>query len=510
MEQALEQVRKDFTKRYPLSIGGRDVWTDHNIVSVNPAKPEEVVGLVSYASIEQAENAIDAARLAWSQWRNTPVEKRAEYLFQAAEEIRKRRFELMALEVYEVGKTWSEADGDLSEAIDHLEYYGREMIRLNRVDLPRHWHYPGEDNEYYYEGRGVVALISPWNFPLAIPAGMVSAALVTGNCVIFKPSSLAPVLGWRLVDIFRSAGLPSGVLSLVPGSGYEIGELLVSHPRLDTVAFTGSMEVGLRIVNLSGRTPHLGQFNVKRVIADMGGKNAIIVDETADLDEAVKGVIESAFSFQGQKCSACSRAIVVGEAYEEFCERLKQAAESIVIGPPEDPGVFMGPVIDEGAVQKIKGYIELGEKEAKTLLVRYVDVGDGYFVGPAIFTDVSPDSRLAQEEIFGPVLVVMRTPDLDGALEIANGTPYALTGGIFSRSPANIEKAKDNFRVGNLYINRKITGALVGRQPFGGFGMSGIGYKAGGPDYLPQFMNAKSVSENTLRRGFAPSGPQDN
>ena len=508
MEQALEQVRKDFTKRYPLSIGGRDVWTDHNIVSVNPSKPDEVVGFVSSASIEQAENAIDAARLAWSRWRNTPVEKRAEYLFQAAEEIRKRRFELMALEMYEVGKTWSEADGDLSEAIDHLEYYAREMIRLNREDLPRH--YPGENNDYYYEGRGVVALISPWNFPLAIPAGMVSAALVTGNCVIFKPSSLAPVLGWRLVDIFRSAGLPTGVLSLVPGSGYEIGELLVSHPGVDLVAFTGSMEVGLRIFNLSGRTPHRGQFNVKRVIADMGGKNAIIVDETADLDEAVKGVIESAFSFQGQKCSACSRAIVVGEAYEEFCERLKQAAKSIVIGRPENPGVFMGPVIDEGAVQKIKGYIELGEKEAKTLLVRNIDVGDGHFVGPAIFTDVSPDSRLAQEEIFGPVLVVMRTPDLDGALEIANGTPYALTGGIFSRSPANIEKAKDNFRVGNLYINRKITGALVGRQPFGGFGMSGIGYKAGGPDYLPQFMNAKSVSENTLRRGFAPSGPQDN
>ncbi len=341
MEQALEQVRKDFTKRYPLSIGGRDVWTDHNIVSVNPAKPDEVVGLVSCGSIEQAENAIDVARLAWAQWRNAPVEKRAEYMFQAAEEIRKRRFELMALEVsHEVGKTWSEADGDLSEAIDHLEYYAREMIRLSRVDLPGH--YPGEDNEYYYEGRGVAALISPWNFPLAIPAGMVSAALVTGNCVIFKPSSLAPVLGWRLVDIFRSAGLPSGVLSLVPGSGHEIGELLVSHPGVDLVAFTGSMEVGLRIVNLSGRTPHRGQFNVKRVIADMGGKNAIIVDETADMDEAVKGVIESAFGFQGQKCSACSRAIVVGEAYEEFCERLKQAAEEYRNWPTRKPRCLHG------------------------------------------------------------------------------------------------------------------------------------------------------------------------
>ena len=506
IEEALRKTRQTFDKRYPILIGAKEVRTDSETLSFNPASPNEIVGRVCLASREHVEQAVQAARLAWPTWRIVPAKERADYLIRAAAEIRKRRFEFTALEVYEVGKTWTEADGDVTEAIDYLEYYATEMTRLS---LPKIMgNYPGELNEYSYEARGVGAVIAPWNFPLAIPIGMVSAAVVTGNCVILKPSSLSPVLGWRLVEIFRSVGLPPGVLNFVAGSGQEVGEYLVSGPGIDFVVFTGSKEVGLNIVRLAGDTA-AGQVNVKRVIAEMGGKNAIIVDETADLDEAVKGVLESALSFQGQKCSACSRAIVVGDAYYEFCGRLKEAMQSISIGPPEDPATFVGPVIDKSAMNKINGYIELGNREGKPLLIRNVQ-GAGHFVGPAIFTDVRPDSRIAQEEIFGPVLVIIKARDLDEAIDIANSTPYALTGGIFTRSPANIRKAKGDFRVGNLYINRKITGALVGRQPFGGFGMSGVGSKAGGPDYLLQFMNIRSISENTIRRGFAPRNQLEN
>ncbi|MDQ1239203.1 MAG: RHH-type transcriptional regulator, proline utilization regulon repressor / proline dehydrogenase [Thermodesulfobacteriota bacterium] len=504
MEKALQKARNGFGKRYPVVIGSKEVWTDLDNPSFNPATPDEVIGRVCIASRHMAQEAVDSARLAWPMWKSTPAEERARYLFRAAEEMRRRRFELMALEVYEVGKTWPEADGDVAEAIDFLEYYGREMIRLNTPKVLGN--YPGEANEYLYEGRGLGVVISPWNFPLAIPTGMVSAGIVSGNCVILKPSGLSPVLAWNLFEIFRSVGLPSGVLQFVSGSGQEIGEYLVSHPGIDFIAFTGSREVGLKIVRLAAETSN-GQANVKRVIAEMGGKNAIIVDETADLDEAVKGVLESALSFQGQKCSACSRVIVVGGAFAEFCDRLREAMEEVIVGAPEDPGVFMGPVIDEAAMTRIQAHIELGNKEGKAILIRKTQ-GEGYFVGPAIFTDVNPNSRIAQEEIFGPVLVIMEAQDLDGAIAIANCTLYALTGGIFSRSPGNIRKAKSDFNVGNLYINRKITGASVGRQPFGGFGMSGMGSKAGGPDYLLQFMHARSVSENTLRRGFAPQRPK--
>ncbi|MGO8881808.1 MAG: proline dehydrogenase family protein [Desulfomonilaceae bacterium] len=506
MEDALRKTRKAFGKKYPILIGGKEIRTDREILSFNPARPDEIVGRVCAASKDHVEQAVQAARLAWLAWRSVPVEERANYLIRAATEIRKKQFEFMALEVYEVGKTWTEADGDVTEAIDYLEYYAAEMTRLG---LPKIiGNYPGELNEYFYESRGVGAVIAPWNFPLAIPIGMVSAALVTGNCVILKPSSSSPVLGWSIAEIFRSVGLPSGVLNFVSGSGQEVGEYLVSHSDIDFVVFTGSKEVGLNIVRLAGATA-VGQINVKRVIAEMGGKNAIIVDETADLDEAVKGVLESALSFQGQKCSACSRAIVVGDAYDEFCGRLKEAMQSVSIGLPEDPATFMGPLIDKAAMDKIKNYVDLGNAEGEPLLLRTVQ-RDGYFVGPAIFTDVRPDSRIAQEEIFGPVLVIIKSQDLDEAIDIANSTPYALTGGIFTRSPANIRKVKSDFRVGNLYINRKITGALVGRQPFGGFGMSGVGSKAGGPDYLLQFMNIRSISENTLRRGFAPKNQTEN
>ncbi len=503
MRQALEKVKGEFNKRYLLSVGGSEINTGQEIISFNPARPDEIVGIVSSATRKEAEEAVEEARKSWETWRKRSSKERADYLFRAAEEMRTRREELAALEVYEAGKTWKDADGDVTEAIDYLEYYGREMIRLGgKRSLSD---YPGEENDYFYEPRGVGVVISPWNFPLAIPTGMVSAGIVTGNCVIFKPSGLSPVIGSKLSEIFKLSGLPRGVLRFLPGSGEEIGEYVVSHRGIDFVAFTGSKDVGLRIVKLAAETQR-DQKNVKKVIAEMGGKNAIIVDETADLDEAVKGIIESAFVYQGQKCSACSRVIVVGEHFDEFCDRLKAAAESIKIGPPERPGSFMGPLIDRGALEKVKRYIEIGKEENKPLLLRRA-AGDGYFIGPVIFADVNPDSPIARDEIFGPVLAVMRAASIDKAISIANNTVYALTGGLFSRSPGNIEKAKVEFRVGNLYINRKITGALVGRQPFGGFGMSGVGSKAGGPDYLLQFMSPRSTSENTIRRGFAPLRP---
>ncbi len=499
MKDALKRVRGELNRRYPLAGGNGEAMAGVEAVSVNPANPSEVVGRVSLAGTKEAERAIQPAREAWATWRAVSPRGRAEYLFRAAEELRKKRFELAALEVYEVGKTWKDADGDVTEAIDYLEYYGREMEKLGAP--VRLGDYSGEVNDYGYEPRGIGVVIAPWNFPLAIPAGMVSAGIVAGNCVIFKPSGLSPVTGWKLAEAFRSTGLPPGVLQFLPGRGGEAGEFLVSHPATDFIAFTGSREVGLEIVKRAGETS-AGQRNVKKVIAEMGGKNAVIVDETADMDEAVAGVLESALGFQGQKCSACSRVIVIGEAWDEFCDRLWGAMESITIGPPENPGVLMGPVIDDGARKRIQGYRETAVKAGKVVRARDAK-GEGFFVGPAMVLDAEPDSPLAQDEIFGPLVAVMRAGDFGEAMEIANSTPYALTGGIFSRSPAHIMRAKDEFRVGNLYINRKITGALVGRQPFGGFGMSGVGSKAGGPDYLLQFMNPRTISENVLRRGFS-------
>ncbi|MGE5809056.1 MAG: L-glutamate gamma-semialdehyde dehydrogenase, partial [Nitrospirota bacterium] len=500
MRDALDASRKMKDRRYPLLIGGREIWTDREIVSVNPARPESVVGRVSSASRSDADAAIAAALKARDAWRKTGPEKRADYLFRAAKEMRKRRVDLAALEVLEVGKTWKDADGDVCEAIDYLEYYGREMLRLG---VPRILgDHPGEENEYRYEPKGIGVVISPWNFPLAIAAGMTSAALVAGNCVILKPSGLSPVCGYRLCEMFRVSGLPSGVLQFLPGPGSEVGEYLVSHKDIDVIAFTGSKEVGLRIVKIASETV-AGQRNVKKVVAEMGGKNAIVVDGTADLDEAVKGIIESAFGFQGQKCSACSRLIATADIMDELIVRLVEAVQSMRIGPPEEPGSVMGPLIDEAALKKIRSYIEIGKREGRAVLEAPAPA-EGYFAGPALFADIASRARIAQEEIFGPVLAVMRAKDIEEALALANESQYALTGGLFSRSPANIERVKEDFRAGNLYINRKITGALVGRQPFGGFGMSGIGSKAGGPDYLLQFMNPLSVSENTIRKGFAP------
>ena len=501
VREALSRVRGTFGKEYPLIINGREIRTGSEDLSVDPADPDRVIGNVSRAGTEQADRAVEAARKAFAAWRRTLPDARSEILVRAAAEMRKRRFDLIALEVYEVGKTVAEADADVAEAVDHLEYHAR---RMRQLAAPRRLgSYPGEVNEYLYEPKGVAVVIPPWNFPLAIPAGMTSAALVTGNCAILKPSGLSPVIAWQLVDIFRAAGLPDGVLQYLPGPGADIGEYLVAHRGVDLIAFTGSKPVGLGIVQQAGVT-RPGQRNVKRVVAEMGGKNAVIVDETADLDEAVPGVLESAFGYQGQKCSACSRAVVLDSVFDEFSRRIVGAAESIDIGPPDEFRTFLGPLIDANAVRKVRRYIESGEAEGRSLLIREADQSRGSFVGPAIL-ETGPDATVAQDEIFGPVLVLIRAKDFNEAIDLANGTEYALTGGVYSRSPARIAQAKQSFHVGNLYINRKITGALVGRQPFGGFGMSGLGSQAGGPDYLLQFMNSRTMSENTMRKGSAPT-----
>ncbi|SHF78779.1 L-proline dehydrogenase /delta-1-pyrroline-5-carboxylate dehydrogenase [Desulfacinum infernum DSM 9756] len=501
-ERTLAKLPKDFPVQVPLVINGKKVRTRETFSSTNPNRTDQVVGVVASAGEEEALQAVAAAKDAFDAWRDTPPRERAEYLFRAAQAARNRRYELAALQVYEVGKSWKEADADVCEAIDFLEYYGREMIRLG---TPRRMgHVPGEVSHLFYEPRGVTAVVAPWNFPFAISVGMTSAALVTGNTVVYKPASQSPVIGYWVYRIFEEAKLPKGVLNFLPGPGGKIGDLLVTHPDVAMIAFTGSKEIGLRIIERAARTPSDAQF-VKNVVAEMGGKNAIIIDADADLDEAVVQVLHSAFGYQGQKCSACSRLIVLEENYDKLLERLRAAAESLELGPVENPKNVMGAVIDARAREKILEYIEIGKREGKVLVERPVEGKNGHFVPLAIFTEIRPEHRLAQEEIFGPVLSVLKVRDFDEALEVANSTQYALTGAVFSRSPENIEKARRRFRVGNLYINRGSTGAIVERHPFGGFKMSGVGSKAGGPDYLLQFMVPRNVAENTMRRGFAPS-----
>ncbi len=502
MQQALAQVAKELGRTYPLVVDGREITTERLIASINPSHSKQIVGQCGQATIAQTVQAIAAAKVAFPAWRDTDAAERAAYLTRAAEEMRRRRFELSAWEVYECAKPWREADADIAEAIDFCDYYAREMLRLAR---PQRHDMPGEENYHFYDARGVVAVIAPWNFPLAILCGMTTAALVTGNTVVMKPAEQSSVVGAKLMEIFRAIGLPGGVLNYLPGIGEEIGPTLVNHPDVSMIAFTGSKGVGLTINREAANTP-AGQDHVKRVLAEMGGKNAIIVDDDADLDEAVKGVVESAFGYAGQKCSACSRAIVLDPIYDRFVARVVEATKSLTVGPAENPGCGVPAVIDGEARQRILGAIEKGKSEGK--LVHAGDLGalaeEGFFVAPHVFADVAPESTLAQEEIFGPVLAILRARDLDHALEIANGTRYALTGGLYTRSPEHITRIKREFRVGNLYINRKITGALVERQPFGGFKLSGIGAKAGGPDYLLQFVVPRTITENTLRRGFAP------
>ena len=417
----------------------------------------------------------------------------------AAEIMRRKRLELASWEVFEVGKGWREADGDVIEAIDYLEYYAREMLRLAQPRITQHL--AGESNVYLYEPRGIAAIIAPWNFPLAILTGMTAAALVTGNCAIMKPAEQSPLMAAHLLDILREAGLPRPTCHLLQGGG-ALGAHLVRQQSIHAIAFTGSREVGLEILK-QAYTTQAGQTHVKRVVCEMGGKNAVIVDNDADLDEAVVHIIDSAFGYQGQKCSAASRIILLNEVHDRLLSRIIEAVKSLKIGPPADPRNFIGPVIDAEAKERIENYSDVGIKEAQCALHMAAPEG-GFFVGPAIFSEVAPQSRLAQEEIFGPVLSIIRARDFEDALEIANRSSFALTGGVFSRSPAHIELARKEFRVGNLYINRGITGAVVERQPFGGLKLSGIGSKAGGPDYLLQFLEPRTISENTLRHGFVP------
>jgi RHH-type proline utilization regulon transcriptional repressor/proline dehydrogenase/delta 1-pyrroline-5-carboxylate dehydrogenase len=504
MRAALAEVRGRLGGDYPLVIGGKAVVTAGTIDSLNPSHFRQVVGRCGRASAEQAREAVAAAHAAFPGWRDTDPGQRADHLLRTAAVLRRRRFELAAWEVYECAKQWREADADVAEAIDYCEYYAQQMRRLAR---PRHNNLPGEENEYLYEPRGVAVVIAPWNFPLAILCGMTTAALVAGNTVVMKPAEQSSVLGAKLMEVFQEAELPAGVINYLPGIGEEIGPILVGDPAVAIIAFTGSRAVGLAINRQAAEQP-AGQDHVKRVITEMGGKNAIIVDDDADLDEAVHGVTHSAFGYQGQKCSACSRVIVLERQYEVFLERLIEATRSLRLGPAEDPATTVGPLIDGDALQRVQSYIEKGKQEAR--LAYAGEVGplaeEGFYVAPHIFADVPPNAIIAQEEIFGPVLAVLRARDLDEALAVANGTVYALTGGLYSRSPQNIRRVRREFRVGDLYINRKITGALVGRQPFGGFKLSGMGTQAGGPDYLLQFLLARTITENTMRRGFAPRG----
>jgi RHH-type proline utilization regulon transcriptional repressor/proline dehydrogenase/delta 1-pyrroline-5-carboxylate dehydrogenase len=499
--QAITQVRRMLGRTYPLLIGGRERRTKDTLPSLNPARPSEVIGHVCQAGTKEIDSAIEAAKETFLSWRNTSPKDRAQYLFRAADIARNRIYNLAAWQVLEVGKQWDQAYADVAEAIDFLEYYGKEMIRLGKET--RLGRAPGELNHYFYQPKGLAVVIAPWNFPLAISCGMSAAAIVAGNCAIYKPSGLSSVTGFTLAEIFQQAGLPQGVFNYTPGPGKIIGDYLVDHPAVSVIAFTGSMEVGLRILERASKIQPQ-QANVKKVIAEMGGKNAIIVDDDADLDETIVHILHSAFGFQGQKCSACSRTIVLEPIYDKFVHRLAQAAESVSIGPAEDPANYMGPVIDELAQKRILEYIRIGKEEGNILISRDVPT-QGYYVPLTIFTDIKPEHRLAQEEIFGPVLSVMKAKTFEQAIKLANSTKFALTGGVFSRSPKHLDQARRDFRVGNLYLNRGITGALVERQPFGGFKMSGVGSKAGGPDYLLQFMDPRTTTENTMRRGFAPT-----
>lgn len=482
-----------FGKEYPLVIGGEEIYTNDKLNSLNPSRPREIVGVFQKADASLATKAIETAAAKFEEWKWIEPKKRADYLFKAARLMRKRKHEFSAVMVYEVGKTWPEADADTAESIDFIEFYAREMLRyaspqpVTRI--------PTEKTELVYIPLGVGVVVPPWNFPLAILTGMTSAAVVTGNTVVLKPSSDSPLTGWMYFNLMREIGLPAGVINFVSGSGGSVGDTMVAHPKTRFVAFTGSKEVGTHIYELASKVQP-GQTWLKRVVAEMGGKDAIVIDEQTDLAAAAQATIASAFGYQGQKCSAASRAVVVEKVYEKYLELLKQKAEKIQVGSADQPTNYMGPVVNEGSMRKILAYIDKGIAEGGRLIVGGKRAeGEGYFVQPTIIADVSPKATIAQEEIFGPVLAVIKAKDFDQALEIANDTEFGLTGGVWTKNRKKKEKAKKFFHVGNFYINRKITGAMVGVHPFGGFNMSGTDSKAGGRDYLLLFLQAKSISE---------------
>jgi len=493
MEAALQTVRSRFGKRYDLLIDGKWVAGDKTFNSINPSHKDQVLGVVSKGSREQADQAVRGAARAFESWRRVPAAERSEFLFRAADELRKRKHEFSAVMISEVGKSWPEADGDTAEAIDFCEFYARENLRYAGPQPIVNW--PGEKNELVYLPLGVGVVVPPWNFPLAILVGMTVAAIVTGNTVVLKPSSESPVIAAYFVELLQSLGLPPGVLNFLPGSGAEVGDTLVAHPLTRFVAFTGSKDVGLHINELAAKAQP-GQKWIKRVVAEMGGKDGIVVDADTDVDEAVKGVVAAAYGFQGQKCSACSRAIVHADVYDEFVSKLKPAVEAIKVGDPADPATQMGPVVSASAMKSIQEYIEVGRQEGRLLTGGNARQDlNGFFLEPTVFVDVDPRSRISQEEIFGPVLAVSKAKDFDSALAIANDTEFGLTGAVYTRDAKKLAKARQEFFVGNLYLNRKCTGALVGVHPFGGFNMSGTDSKAGGRDYLLLFLQGQSIAE---------------
>jgi 1-pyrroline-5-carboxylate dehydrogenase len=491
MKKALEQVHAGFGREYQLRIGSDWISTGDLLRSVNPSNTSEVVGVHHKATAALARRAVDCASAYFAQWSRTPTEERAELLLDAARILRRRKMEFDAWMVYEAGKSWVEAEADVSEAIDFCDYYAREMLRL--AGPQKVLQLAGEEDELVYIPLGVGVVIPPWNFPLAILVGMTVAALVTGNTVILKPSSETPTIAAKFAEVLLEAGFPEGAFTLLTGSGSAVGDVLVEHPKTRFVAFTGSRDVGLRINELAAKTQP-GQVWIKRVIAEMGGKDAIVVDANCDLDKAVEGVLVSAFGYQGQKCSACSRAIVDEKVYEPFLAKLAERAKGIRVGPVDDPDNYMGPVISEGARKSILEYIEIGKKEGRVIAGGEPVPGNGYFLPPTIVADVDSKARIFQEEIFGPVLAVAKANGFEHALALANDSQYGLTGAVYSNDPGHLRQAREQFHVGNLYFNRKCTGAMVGAHPFGGFNMSGTDSKAGGPDYLLLFLQAKSIA----------------
>ena len=493
MRAAIEKVRGQLGREYELIIGGKRIKTQDKIRSLNPAKPAQIVGVHQKAGKEHVEPAIQAALRAFESWSRTSIEERASFLFRVADLLRERKFEFMAWMVFEVSKNWAEADGDIAETIDFCEYYSREALRLSKVTADVQL--PGEHDSLFYVPLGVGAVIPPWNFPCAIMAGLTLASIVSGNTVVLKPSSDSPTIAAKFVELLEEAGIPEGVVNFCPGSGATFGNALVAHPKTRYIAFTGSREVGLDINKRAAEVP-TGQLWIKRTILEMGGKDAIIVDADADLDAAVEGIAASAFGFQGQKCSACSRAIIDERIYDKFLERLKARVEKITVGDPaENPN--MGAVINDASMKSILNYIEYGKKDGRLITggAPAKNAGEGYFIQPTVIADIKPKSKLEQEEIFGPVLAVIKSRNYDHGLEIANDTEFGLTGAVYSKSREKLDRAVREFHVGNLYLNRKCTGAMVGAHPFGGFNMSGTDSKSGGPDYLYLFTQAKSVGE---------------
>ncbi|QVK19015.1 L-glutamate gamma-semialdehyde dehydrogenase [Mycoplasmatota bacterium] len=494
-QAGLKKVEEYLGKTYPLIIGGNRVETNKLVNSYNPASNKELIGSIHQARIKEAEEAMQIALETFKTWSKVNPKVRADVLFKAAAILRRRKFEFSALMTKEAGKPWIEADADTAEAIDFLEFYGRQMLELESIDSKILSRPKMERNEYRYIPLGVGAVITPWNFPLAILAGMTTAAVVSGNTVLLKPASTTQVIAYKFVELLEEAGLPAGVVNFIPGRGSEIGEYIVNHPKTRFISFTGSKEVGISIYEKAAKVQK-GQIWLKRVIAEMGGKDAIVVDSGIDVDFAADAIVKSAFGFSGQKCSACSRAIVHQDVYDEVVSKVVEKTNALTVGNPSQFNNYMGPVIDEPAFNRISEYIQIGSKEGKIVAGGKTDSSIGWFVQPTVISDVAPKAQIMQEEIFGPVVAICKVKDFDEAIEVANNTEYGLTGAVISNNRFHLEKAREDFHVGNLYLNRKCTGAIVGYQPFGGFNMSGTDSKAGGPDYLILHMQGKTVSES--------------